>query len=270
MTMTADLAEPSSPRRMSVLGVPVDIVTIDGVVARVCRWAEGALPRMVFVRDVASLMAAVDTPRLRDLHDDAALVVPDGTPLVWYGRLIGYGEAIGRVPGADLVGAVCAASVATGQRHFFYGGQPGVAETLARRLTERHDGLQVAGFLSPPMRRIGVDFTFDEAALAEIEAIRQAKPHFIWVGLSSPKQEFWMREASAQLGHGVFFGVGAAFDFHAGTVKRAPGWMRNNGLEWLHRLLSEPRRLWYRYLVLAPRFVLMLAWQGLSRGRGER
>jgi N-acetylglucosaminyldiphosphoundecaprenol N-acetyl-beta-D-mannosaminyltransferase len=241
--------------RMRVLGVPVDVVTLADAVERVCRWAAPPKTEMVFVRDVASLMASVDAPTLMKLHEKAALVVPDGTPLVWYGKLRGYGQAIGRVTGADLVDAVCAASAGTGQKHYFYGGLPGVAETMAKNLQAKYPGLEVAGAFSPPMRHIGPEFKLDyAAAISEVDRIRSTEPHYIWVGLSSPKQEYWMSEAASLLSRGVLFGVGAAFDFHAGRITRAPRWMRNNGLEWLHRLLSEPRRLWYRYLVLAPRF----------------
>jgi N-acetylglucosaminyldiphosphoundecaprenol N-acetyl-beta-D-mannosaminyltransferase len=97
-----------------------------------------------------------------------------------------------------------------------------------------------------------------------VESIRESGADFIWVGISSPKQEYWMAKAAPMVGRGIFIGVGAAFDFHSGAVQRAPGWMRNNGLEWLHRLCSEPRRLWRRYLVLAPLFVFKIALE-LSR-----
>jgi N-acetylglucosaminyldiphosphoundecaprenol N-acetyl-beta-D-mannosaminyltransferase len=146
----------------------------------------------------------------------------------------------------------------TNRSHFFFGGRPGVAEEVAAKLTARFPGLNVAGTLCPPMRQIGPDFTFDLEAMQELEVIRESKADFIWVGLSSPKQEYWMSLAAPLLDRGVLFGVGAAFDFHAGTVKRAPRWMRENGLEWAHRLLSEPRRLWRRYLIQVPRFLIRL------------
>lgn len=214
-------------------------------------------------------MAAVDEKRLADLHDCADLVVADGTPLVWVARLRGCGQEIGRIPGADLVDAVCKQSLKTGQSHFFFGGKPGVANKMAQRLSERYPGLKVAGTYSPPMRNIGPNYELDDAALAEIEQIRNSDADFIWVGISSPKQEYWMMKAAPLLGRGVFFGVGAAFDFHSGAIQRAPGWMRNNGLEWAHRLMSEPARLWRRYLIVAPRFVVAVALEQMARKRGE-
>jgi N-acetylglucosaminyldiphosphoundecaprenol N-acetyl-beta-D-mannosaminyltransferase len=194
------------------------------------------------------------------------MVVPDGTPLVWIGRWRGYGRRIGRVAGADLVDAVCAASVSGGLTHYFYGGKPGVAAEMARRLSERHPGLLVAGVFSPPMREIGPDLCITDDMRAELDAIRRSGADFIWIGLSSPKQDYLAIQAAPLVGRGVFFAVGAAFDFHSGAVRRAPGWMRNNGLEWLHRLWSEPRRLWRRYLVLVPQFVWDLAVAGVVSG----
>lgn len=247
------------PTRVRILGIPISLVNMSAAVALVSRWSRSGPARRVFVRETASLMSAVDEPYLRHLHEDADLIVADGTPLVWISRIRGYGEQIGRIPGADLLDAVCSASLQTGGSHFFFGGRPGVAEEVAAKLTARFPGLKIAGTLCPPMRHIGPDFKFDPEALHELQVIRESKADFIWVGLSSPKQEYWMSLAAPLLDRGVLFGVGAAFDFHAGTVKRAPRWMRENGLEWAHRLLSEPRRLWRRYLIQVPRFLIRLA-----------
>lgn len=243
---------------MRVLGVPISLVDLPRAQAIVCEWATAPRPRTVFVREVASLMLAVDHPPLMRLHEQADMIVADGAPLAWIGRLRGHGAEIGRIPGADLLDAVCAASLTTGQSHYFYGGKPGVAERMAEKLSARYPGLKVAGLYSPPMREIGADFELSPEGVAEIEAVRASGADFVWVGISSPKQEYWMMRAAPIVGRGVFFGVGAAFDFHSGAVARAPAWMRTNGLEWLHRLCSEPRRLWRRYLVLGPRFVWRL------------
>lgn len=249
----------SMPDNMDVLGIPVAVTTLDCAVTHIRAWAGGGTPRMVFVRDVPSLVTAKDTPSLRRLHVRADLVVPDGTPLVWLGKLRGHGMRIGRVCGPDLMEAVCAATLETGHSHYFYGGLPGVAQQTARRLSARFPGLAIAGWSSPPMRDIDASFRPDAAARAEIEAIAKAAPDFIWVGLSSPKQEYWMAQAAPRLGRGIFLGVGAAFDYQSGRLRRAPAWMRKSGLEWLYRLACEPRRLWRRYLLLAPRFVWLIA-----------
>jgi N-acetylglucosaminyldiphosphoundecaprenol N-acetyl-beta-D-mannosaminyltransferase len=204
-------------------------------------------------------MAAVDEPRLAELHERADLVVADGVPLVWVGRLRGIGRELGRVAGADLLESVCGQSQRTGQSHFFYGGLPGVAEKMVERLRVRYPALKVAGIFSPPMRSIGLDFEFNSEVLAEVAHIKSLNPDFIWVGVSSPKQEYWMAKVAPLFGRGVFIGIGAAFNFHAGTVKRAPLWIQRSGFEWMHRLLHEPQRLWRRYLISAPRFVAKAA-----------
>lgn len=260
-----DVKSSEANMRMSVLGVPVSVVSMAESVRHVTAWTRAPGFYRVFVRDVASLMAAVDDRALLALHHEADLVVPDGMPLVWLGRAKGYD--IGRVAGADLMDALCAASIELGLSHYFYGGKPGIAAEAARRLAQRHPGLIISGTHGPPMREIDADFAPDAEGMAEIAAIKASRADFIWVGLSSPKQEFWMREAAPLIGQGVFLGVGAAFDFHSGAIRRAPVWMRSMGLEWLHRLISEPRRLWRRYLVLAPRFVWSIFAEALGHSR---
>ncbi|WDQ99679.1 WecB/TagA/CpsF family glycosyltransferase [Devosia sp. J2-20] len=235
----------------------MSIVDMRSAVDTAISWAKDRHPRTIFVRDVASLMLAVDQPNFCALHDASSLIVPDGQPLVWLGKMVGH-DKIGRVAGADFVDAVCSSTSQTELTHFFYGGKPGVAEAVADNLRAKYPALKIAGTLSPPMREIEATTTFDEIQLAELATIRAAQPDFVWIGISSPKQDYWMMKAAPLIGRGVFTGVGAAFDFHAGTVKRAPAFMRNNGLEWLYRLLREPRRLWRRYLILAPRFVWLL------------
>lgn len=243
------------PEKFRILKVPVSVVTMPVAVETISRAARGPSAEFVLVREVPSLMLSADSSALLKIHRDALLVVPDGMPLVWVGRTMGHGKDIGRVAGADLVDALCAKSLDTGQSHYFYGGMPGVAAEMARRLSERYPGLRVAGVYSPPMRAIDETFAAEGDVRAEISEIRATGADFIWVGISSPKQEFWMAAAAPLLGHGVCIGVGAAFNFHSGAIVRAPRIMRDYGFEWLHRLISEPKRLWHRYLVLAPQFV---------------
>jgi N-acetylglucosaminyldiphosphoundecaprenol N-acetyl-beta-D-mannosaminyltransferase len=236
-----------------VLGVPVSLVSLTTAVNTIIGWCQAGESQFVCVRDVHGVMRAQDDPELLALHEQAGLVTPDGMPLVWLARLRGHVE-VRRACGADLVTELCAASPALGLRHYFYGGKPGVAERLVARLQERFPGLQVAGTYTPPFRRLTAEE--DAEVTAEIVATR---PHIVWVGLSTPTQEYWMRDHVGRIPGATLMGVGAAFDFHTGDVKRAPAWMRRRGLEWLHRLLSEPRRLWRRYLVLAPKFVARVA-----------
>lgn len=255
---------------MRVLGVPISLVNMQSAVQRIVSWGRFGSATRVFVRDVHGVMRAVEEPSLLELHESADLVVPDGMPLMWVGRLRGHGGAIGRTPGADLMEEVCRQSVDERLTHYFFGGKPGVAERMAERLTARFPGLRIVGTYSPPMRDIDAERPFEGEELQEIDAIRRARPDFIWVGLSSPKQEYWIAKAAPLLPHGVLLGVGAAFDFHSGAVARAPAFMRNNGFEWLHRLLSEPKRLWRRYLILAPRFVAMVLSEQVVGGHKRR
>ena len=232
-----------------ILGVPVDITDRSRAVKTIIGWGEQGKPRAVFLRDVHGVMRSVQMPKLMQMHEKADLVLADGTPLTWVSRL--RGVKIGRVPGADLVDSVCHASAGTALRHYFFGGAPGVADHMADILKAKYPGLTVAGCYSPPMRNLAPGATLSEEERAEIEAIAASGADFIWVGISTPKQETWITEAIELLPHGVCCGVGAAFDFHTGRIKRAPRWMQRSGFEWLHRLLSDPIRLWRRYLILA-------------------
>ena len=235
--------------RISILGVPVSAVNIPAAVDRVASWIDKREARYVCVPDVYNVMLAQENPALMAALRGADMVAPDGQPLSWLGRWLGHD--VSRVCGPDLLTAICARSASQGWRHYFYGGAEGVAKELAARLSALHDGLIVAGYDSPPFRSP----TDDEKAIA-IAKIKASRPNIIWVGLGCPKQELWMHEHIELLDNSILIGVGAAFDFHTGRVRRAPSWMRENGLEWLHRLISEPRRLWRRYILFAPKFVV--------------
>ncbi len=242
-----------------ILGVPVSLVGLETAVDTILGWAKNGQAQYVCVRDVHGVMRAQESPELMALHEGAGLVTPDGMPLVWLARHRGHHE-VTQTCGSDLVIELCRASVDLGIRHYFYGGKPGVAERLAAVLTDRFPGLQVAGMYCPPFRALTSEE--DAQITAEIAATR---PHIVWVGLSTPTQEFWMRDHVGRIPGATLMGVGAAFDFHTGDVKRAPHWMRRRGLEWLHRLWSEPRRLWRRYLLLAPQFVRQAVSEELRR-----
>lgn len=243
-----------------ILGVPVSTINMPQAISKVLSWIADGQAHYICVRDVHGVMRAQDDGALLKIHEHAGLVTPDGMPLVWLARWRGYSD-VGRVCGADLVEALCAASIVPGVSHYFYGGKPGVAERMAAALKDRFPDLKVAGCATPPF---GAMSEADDAAATE--AIAASKPGIVWVGLSTPKQEYWMRDHVGRIPGATLVGVGAAFDFYAGDVKRAPNWMHHRGLEWLHRLGSEPSRLWRRYLVLAPKFVFMVGRRGFGRG----
>jgi N-acetylglucosaminyldiphosphoundecaprenol N-acetyl-beta-D-mannosaminyltransferase len=235
--------------RFRVLGTPVSIVSMDRILNLLeQKWIPNRRDRYIVLRDVHGVMRARSDAMLRKAHEASDLTAPDGMPLVWTAKLAGI-NGISRVAGADLLSAVCERGVALGWRHYFLGGAPGIAEKVIRQLTEKYPEISIVGLGCPPFRSLSVEE--DEALCA---TIRSACPDFVWVALGTPKQEIWMHEHRGRCGGAILLGVGAAFDFHAGVISRAPKWMQRYGLEWLHRLTQEPRRLWTRYLVLAPMF----------------
>jgi N-acetylglucosaminyldiphosphoundecaprenol N-acetyl-beta-D-mannosaminyltransferase len=241
-----------------VLGVPVSLINIETAVANILGYVKEKQERYICVRDVFGLMCAVKDPEIMSINRNAAMVTPDGMPLVWLSRWRS-GFKTGRVAGADLVDALCRAGQETGLRHYFYGGKPGVAEVMIANLRKKYPKLTVAGLYSPPFRPL----TAEEDQEAT-DRINQSGAQIVWVGISTPKQEFWMRDHAGRIKGATLIGVGAAFDFHSGAVARAPKWMQRAGLEWLHRLLSEPSRLWRRYLIVAPSFVFGAAREQLK------
>jgi N-acetylglucosaminyldiphosphoundecaprenol N-acetyl-beta-D-mannosaminyltransferase len=249
------------PARVNVLGVGVSAITIDDALGLIDEWIATGAKRYVCVTGVHGVMESQRDPGLRDIHNRAGLVTPDGMPLVWLSWLRGHRD-VERVYGPDLMLACCDASVSRGYRHYFYGGAAGVPERLARRLRERFAGLTIAGTWSPPFGELSAA---EEQAM--IDRITTAHPDIVWVGLSTPKQERWMARYVGRLSAPVLIGVGAAFDMHAGLKSQAPRWMQRSGLEWLFRLATEPRRLWRRYLINNPWFVwrLFLQLSGMVR-----
>lgn len=247
--------------RTNVLGVGVSAIDIPMAVAAMERWIAAGAREYVCVSGAHGVMECQRDEELRAIHNRAGMVTPDGMPLVWLSRLHGARHA-SRVYGPDLMLAFCERSVKKGYRHFFYGGADGVPERLAECLKARFPDLNVVGTYSPPFRALTAD---EECAI--VEHINAARPDVVWVGLSTPKQERWMAANRGRLTAPVLMGVGAAFDFHAGLKPQAPLWMQRNGLEWLFRLATEPRRLWRRYAYIVPMFLLLVMLQELGLRR---
>lgn len=214
----------------------------------------------VTVTGVHGVSEAQRDPELMAIFNRALLVTPDGMPMVWMGRLQKH-PSIRRVYGPDLMLNICEHSIERGFSHFLYGGTSGVAEDLKRQLELRFPGLNIVGTFTPPFREL------DESELRDLhDRVRAAQPDFFWVGLSTPKQEFFMAKYMPILPEAkIFVGVGAAFDLLTGRVPQAPVWMQRSGLEWLFRLVQEPKRLWRRYLLNNPVFVLQAGRQLLTK-----
>jgi len=242
-------------RSVNVLGVLVSPVTMPETVEQIAQWIRDGARKYICVTGMHGVMESWKDETLRKIHNAAGLVVPDGMPLVWLCRYRST-KPVERVYGPDLMLAVCDHSRQHGFRHFFLGGGPGVAARLAIRLTARYPGLEVAGTYSPPFGTMKPD---EEAQM--IAGVHQVRPDILWVGLGTPKQERLMARYILRFDVPVLIGIGAAFDFHTGQKKQAPRWMQRSGLEWLFRLLSEPSRLWRRYLINIPIFVTLVALQ---------
>jgi N-acetylglucosaminyldiphosphoundecaprenol N-acetyl-beta-D-mannosaminyltransferase len=253
-----------TPPWANVLGVRVSAINMEVAVRTIEHWIVRRDPHYVCVTGVHGVMESQRDQALLQIHNAAGLVTPDGMPLVWLSRLQGFRQ-VERVYGPDLMLAVCGHSIRQGYQHFFYGGAPGIADKLVLRLHSRFPGLKVCGTYSPPFRSLTVGE--DRAVVAQINA---ANPDIVWVGLSTPTQEWWMAEHVGQLSAPVLIGVGAAFDFHAGVKRQAPHWMQRSGLEWLFRLVMEPRRLWRRYLTNNPWFLWSVLLQALGKGSHGR
>ena len=241
-----------------MLGVSVDTCELPQVLRRIDAWVNQPAGRYVCLCNVHSVMTSNRNIRFRDAMKRADLVLPDGKPVAWGARMLGY-EVRSNIRGPDLVLALCHAGLGNGYSHFFYGGKPGVADELARRLSARYPGLKVAGVYAPPFRPLSPE---EDAAV--VKMINGSGANILWVGLGAPKQEVWMAEHVGKVAVPVMIGVGAAFDFHSGSVAEAPVFMRQIGLEWLFRLWQEPRRLGRRYLVDNSLFVIAFTRQWMS------
>ena len=238
----------------NVLGVRINSVQIPDVISRFETWiAEKHDSRFIAVCNVHMVMEAQDNHSFLELLNSSALTVPDGKPLTWLGRYRGF-DLKRRVYGPDLFQDFLAATSARGYRHFFYGGHPEVLEKMVKIILQRLPQTKIAGHYSPPFRALTEQEDADVVAM-----INNSGAEILWIGLGCPKQEIWMYEHRERLNVPVMVGVGQAFNIVAGNLKQAPSWMREHGLEWLFRLLLEPRRLWRRYLVLNTRFVFRIA-----------
>lgn len=242
-------------QRVDVLGVGVSAVNMEMATRAISDWIASGAREYVCVTGVHGVMESQGDEALRGIHNRSGLTVPDGMPMVWAGKSAGA-YWMERVYGPDLMLAVLAEGEKHGWQSFFYGSAPEVPAVLVQCLVERFPGMKVAGTYSPPFRPL------TEAETTEVaEMINGSGAALVWVGLSTPKQERWMSQLRPLLEAPVLLGVGAAFDFHAGRVSQAPGWMQRRGLEWLYRLIKEPRRLWKRYLTNNPRFVTAILWR---------
>lgn len=245
-------AKDSKIERVNVLGIGISALNLNSAMDAVADALARKRKGYICVTGVHGVMEAQEDAGLRGILNAAFLNTPDGMPMVWTGKLRGF-RRMSRVYGPDLMYLVCEFTRDKSYTHFLYGGADGVATELKRRLEGKFPGLKIVGTYTPPFRTLNA---VEEAEL--VGRINALKPDIVWVGLSTPKQEKFMARFSQRLDATLMFGVGAAFDFHAGRVRQAPRWMQRSGLEWFFRLCTEPRRLWRRYLRNNPRFVFRI------------
>lgn len=258
------LADPPPARApVWVWGVPFAPWTLPRTVDEVERLVEAGRPQYFMTVNLHTTMLAAEDPGMRAVVGGAAFVLADGMPMVWASRFR-RPHLPGRVTGADLFPAVCERAAEKGYRVYFLGGPPGVGETAARSLVTRFPGLQVVGVESPPYRTPTAEEEQDQ-----LNRIRAARPHLLFVAFGQPKGEVWVHKNSPALGGTVCVQVGAALDFAAGRISRAPRWMQRTGLEWVYRLSREPRRLAGRYARNAAFVARMLARGLTARGRRD-
>jgi N-acetylglucosaminyldiphosphoundecaprenol N-acetyl-beta-D-mannosaminyltransferase len=237
--------------KTNVLGVGISVIDQDRAREFLFDAVRSGKRGYVTVTGVHGVSEAQNDPQLKNILNQSLLCTPDGMPMVWMGKAQGH-RSIRRVYGPDLMLNLCANSVSHGFRHFLFGGHESVAESVAQMLQSRFPGINIVGTFSPPFRPLNAD------ELAQLQdQVRAARPDFFWVGLSTPKQERFMATHLQLLPEAkVLIGVGAAFDLLTGRVRQAPRWIQRSGLEWFFRLTQEPGRLWKRYLVNNPLFII--------------
>jgi N-acetylglucosaminyldiphosphoundecaprenol N-acetyl-beta-D-mannosaminyltransferase len=251
----------SSSERINILGVGLSAINMTQALEQMVAWIEMRQMAYIVVAPVYTLMVSQFNAVYREIVNRANMVTPDGMPLVFLTRWMGHPN-VRRVYGPDLMLAFSSLAATQGYTSFYYGGHAGVPDQLAEVLTHRFAGLKVVGTYSPPFRPLDQD-----EKKQVIDMINAANPDVVWVGLGSPKQDFWVAEYRKELTAPILIGVGAAFDFLIGRRPQAPGWMQRYALEWLFRLYHEPRRLWRRYLIYNPLFVIFMLMQAVGLRR---
>ena len=233
-----------------ILGVNVAVTNMRDMVNLITKHAEELKGEFICLSNVHTTVMAYENEEYRNVQNSAFIALPDGSPLAFVQRMRGYKEAE-QVSGPDLMPALWKATEHTEISHYFYGSSEETIAALGEKLKKNYPGLKIAGMEAPPFRPL----TEQEDAEA-VERINRSGASILWVGLGAPKQEEWMYRHRKKV-NCLMFGTGAGFDFHAGTVKRAPLWMRNHYLEWLYRLLQDPRRLWKRYVNTNGKFLFL-------------
>lgn len=233
----------------NIFGSPIDTLNWQETIATISDWADKNSSKYVCICNVHSIITATQDKNFSEAISQADMATPDGAPIAWLIRKIGNPHQQ-RINGPDLMLRYCEVAARKNEPIYLYGNTHETLETLKNKLIQLIPNLKIAGAHSPPFRNLTIEEKNEIA-----DKINTSGARTVWVSLGCPKQEFWMVSQKNKI-QAVMIGVGAAFDYHAGTINRAPLWMQNLGLEWLHRLASEPRRLWKRYLTTNTQFII--------------
>lgn len=244
--------------RVPVIGAPIDALSWQAALSRIAAWSSNHESRYVCICNVHSVVTAGQDAAFSAAVSEADMATPDGAPIAWMLRKLGSSEQQ-RINGPDLMWKYCEQAAKRNESIFLFGSSEETLAILQARLLTIFPRLQIAGAISPPFRVLSA-----EEDAANVSSINASGAGTVWVSLGCPKQEKWMAAHRGRV-NAVMIGVGAAFDYHAGTIARAPLWMQHYGLEWLHRLCSEPGRLWKRYLITNTLFVFGAIKQLLSK-----
>lgn len=236
-------------KKCNIMGVNVCVTNMNEVIGTILDKLNTWKGKYICVANVHTTVTAYEDLDYRKIQNDAVMVLPDGGPLSEYCRSNGFPEAA-RVTGPDLMREMLIRSKEIGWRHLFYGSTQETLDKLKSVVEERYPGAVICDMISPPFRLLTAS---EDGEM--IERINRANPDFIWVGLGAPKQEKWMAAHENRV-NGLMIGVGAAFDYESGNIKRAPKWMQKCNLEWLYRLMQDPKRLFKRYFVTNTKYLI--------------
>ena len=240
----------------NILGVNIAAINMEWLLAYLAQNLSDIKGDYICVSNVHTTVTSYEDASYCAIQNGGLMAIPDGGPLSTVGQKRGFKD-MARTTGPSLMGEIFKISAEKGYRHYFYGSTEETLELLYQKLTDHYPGIQIAGMYSPPFRPMT-----EEEDQEIVERINETKPDFVWIGLGAPKQEKWMAAHYGQI-DGLMIGVGAGFDYYAENIKRAPEWMQKSNLEWLYRLMQDPKRLFKRYLVTNTKFI----WNAVVRGK---
>ena len=240
----------------NILGVNIAAINMEWLLKYIDQNLDDIKGDYICVSNVHTTVTSYEDDSYRDIQNGGLMAIPDGGPLSSVGQKRGYKE-MQRTTGPSLMGEIFKISVAKGYRHYFYGSKEETLALLQKKLEEHYPGIQIAGMYSPPFRPM----TEEEDKIA-VDKINESNADFVWIGLGAPKQEKWMAAHQGKI-NGLMIGVGAGFDYYAENIKRAPMWMQKCNLEWVYRLMQDPKRLFKRYWETNTKFI----WNAVIRGK---